>query len=220
MIDIEEAATKVKLGPEKKRLQSDYERKMTAYHEGGHAILAHYLPNTDPVHRISIVSRGRALGFTMTPPETDKYQQTQSELEDEIVVLLGGRTAEKLIFNELTGGASSDIDHATRIARAMVIDYGMSNLGPVNLGPQYDVSDYGRSMYEPPKLSDDMQAKVDKEISQIITIAMKKAEVLLAKYRKELDKVAAKLLEVETLEGEEFEALLDSKKTKPKHTGM
>ena len=193
---------------------------MTAYHEGGHAILAHYLPNTDPVHRISIVSRGRALGFTMTPPETDKYQQTQSELEDEIVVLLGGRTAEKLIFNELTGGASSDIDHATRIARAMVIDYGMSNLGPVNLGPQYDVSDYGRSMYEPPKLSDDMQAKVDKEISQIITIAMKKAEVLLAKYRKELDKVAAKLLEVETLEGEEFEALLDSKKTKPKHTGM
>ncbi|OGJ22452.1 MAG: cell division protein FtsH, partial [Candidatus Pacebacteria bacterium RIFCSPHIGHO2_01_FULL_46_10] len=218
--DIEEAALKVKLGPEKKRLQSDYERKMTAYHEGGHAILSHYLPNTDPVHRISIVSRGRALGFTMTPPETDKYQQTQSELEDEIVVLLGGRTAEKLIFNELTGGASSDIDRATRIARAMVIDYGMSGLGPVNLGPQYDTSDYGRAVYEPPKLSDDMQAKVDKEISQIITTAMKKAEILLAKYKKELDKVAAKLLEVETLEGEEFEALLDSKKTKPKHTGM
>ncbi|HKY73764.1 MAG TPA: ATP-dependent zinc metalloprotease FtsH, partial [Patescibacteria group bacterium] len=124
MKDIEEAALKVKLGPEKKRLQSDYERKMTAYHEGGHAVLAHFLPNTDPVHRISIVSRGRALGFTMTPPEHDKYQQTQSELEDEIVVLLGGRTAEKMIFNELTGGASSDIERATRIAKSMVMDYG------------------------------------------------------------------------------------------------
>jgi len=135
MKDIEEAALKVKLGPEKKRLQSDYERKMTAYHEGGHAVLAHFLPNTDPVHRISIVSRGRALGFTMTPPEHDKYQQTQSELEDEIVVLLGGRTAEKMIFNELTGGASSDIERATRIAKSMVMDYGMSSLGPISFSP-------------------------------------------------------------------------------------
>ncbi|MBI5151593.1 MAG: ATP-dependent metallopeptidase FtsH/Yme1/Tma family protein [Candidatus Pacebacteria bacterium] len=212
--DIEEAALKVKLGPEKKKLQSDLERKMTAYHEGGHAILAHFLPNTDPVHRISIVSRGHALGFTMTPPEQDKYQQTQSELEDQIVVLFGGRTAEKLVFEELTGGASSDIERATRIARAMVIDYGMSPLGPMNFGPLYDTSDYGRVMGEPPRLSDALQAKVDHEITSIVDRATKKAEVLLKKYMKKLDLVAEKLLEIETVEGDEFEALMGEKKTR------
>jgi cell division protease FtsH len=189
---------------------------MTAYHEGGHAILAHLLPNTDPVHRISIVSRGHALGFTMNPPEQDKYQQTQSELEDQIVVLLGGRTAEKLVFKELTGGASSDIDRATRIARAMVVDYGMSPLGPVNYGTQFETSDYGRAMYDPPKLSEEMQAKVDREISSIIDVAMKKAEELVKKHMKKLDAVANKLLDIETLEGDEFETLMGVKKTKPK----
>lgn len=212
--DVEEAALKVKLGPEKKRLQSDLERKMTAYHEGGHAVLAHFLPNTDPVHRISIVSRGRALGFTMNPPEQDKYQQTQSELEDHIVELLGGRTAEKLVFNQLTGGASNDIERATRVARAMVMDYGMSPLGPMNFGPIYDTTDYGRAMMEPPKISENLQAKVDAEISAIIDRSTKKAEVLLKKHMKKLDAVAAKLLEVETLEGDEFEGLMGSKKAK------
>src|SRR5258708_7507229 len=108
--DIEQAALKVKLGPEKKKLQSEHEREMTAYHEAGHAIIAHFLPHTDPVHRISIVSRGMALGFTMTPPETDKYQQTKDELEERISVMLGGRAAEQLIFNKLTGGVSSDLE--------------------------------------------------------------------------------------------------------------
>lgn len=213
--DIEEAALKVKLGPEKRRLQSDYERSMTAYHEGGHAVLAHFLPHTDPVHRISIVSRGRALGFTMTPPETDKFQTTKSELEEQIVVLLGGRTAEKQIFHELTGGASSDIERATRIARAMVVDYGMSDLGPVNLGPQYEVGDYGRAMMEPVKLSEEMQAKVDAEVNRLISKAMKHAEELLTKHRAELDKLAKRLLEIETLETDEFESLMGAKKTKP-----
>lgn len=210
--DIEEAALKVKLGPEKKKLQSDLERKMTAYHEGGHAVLAHFLPNTDPVHRVSIVSRGRALGFTMTPPEQDKYQQTQSELEEQIVVLLGGRTAEKQIFGELTGGASSDIERATHIARAMVVDYGMSPLGPMNFGPLYDLSDYGRSMNEPPRLSNDLQAKVDKEIIGVIERSTAKAEILLKKYRKQLDAIAHKLLEVETIESDEIDALMGEKK--------
>ncbi|KKS30484.1 MAG: hypothetical protein UU93_C0037G0005 [Candidatus Amesbacteria bacterium GW2011_GWA2_42_12] len=212
--DIEEAALKVKLGPEKKRLQSDLERKMTAYHEGGHAVLAHFLPDTDPVHRISIVSRGHALGFTMNPPEHDKYQQTQSELEDQIVVLLGGRTAEKLIFRELTGGASSDIERATRIARAMVVDYGMSPLGPINFGPLYENTDYGRAGFEPPKISEAMQSKIDREMAIIIDDAMKKAEMMLKKYIKKLDAVAEKLLDVETLEGDEFEAIMGANKTK------
>jgi len=206
--DIEEAALKVKLGPQKKRLQSEHDRKMTAYHEGGHAILAHFSPHTDPVHRISIVSRGHALGFTMTPPETDRYQKTKSEFESEIVVLLGGRTAEKQIFNELTGGASNDIERATRIARAMVVDYGMSTLGPVNFGPQYDTSDYGRAMMEPMRPSEAIQAKIDQEIQTIINNSMKLAESMLKKYRKELDRVAEKLLEVETLESEEFEKIV------------
>lgn len=213
--DIEEAALKVKLGPERRRLQSEEERRMTAYHEGGHAVLAHFLPHTDPVHRISIVSRGRALGFTMTPPETDKYQRTKSELEEEIVVLLGGRTAEKQVFKELTGGASSDIERATRIARAMVMDYGMSELGPVMLSPQYETNDYGRAMMEPVKLSEEMQAKVDAEVNRIIEKAMKHAEEMLMKHRAELDKVANRLLEIETLETDEFESIMGAKKTKP-----
>jgi len=210
--DIEEAALKVKLGPEKKKLQSDLERKMTAYHEGGHAVLAHFLPNTDPVHRVSIVSRGRALGFTMTPPEQDKYQQTQSELEEQIIVLLGGRTAEKQIFGELTGGASSDIERATHIARSMVVDYGMSPLGPMNFGPLYDMSDYGRAMNEPPRLSNDLQAKVDKEIMNVIERATTKAETMLKKYRKQLDAISNKLLEVETVESDEIDAIMGEKK--------
>lgn len=214
--DVEEAATKVKLGPEKRKLQSVYERKMTAYHEAGHAVIAHVLPHTDAVHRISIISRGRALGYTMTPPETDKYQQTKSELQETVAVLLGGRTAEQLVFNELTGGASSDIDRATRIARAMVVDYGMSSLGPVNLGPQFEISDYGKAMMEPTKLSDAMQEKVDLEISKIMDEASVLSEKLLKKHKKNLDVIAAKLLEIETLDGEEFETLMGVKKSKPK----
>lgn len=214
MEDLEEAALKVKLGPEKKKLQSEYERKMTAWHEAGHAILAHVLPHTDPVHRISIVSRGRALGFTMTPPEVDKYQRTKSELVEEMAVLLGGRTAEEMVFKELTAGASSDINRVTRIARAMVEDFGMSKLGPLNFGPQYDTSDYGRAMMEPSSLSDSMKAKVDEEIQKFAEDASQLAKKLLTKHRTELDKVAEKLLEIESLDADEFEKLMGMKKAK------
>lgn len=214
--DVEEAAMKVKLGPEKKRLQDDYERSMTAYHEAGHALAAHLLPHADPVHRVSIVSRGMALGYTLTPPEQDKYQQTKSELLEDIIVLLGGRTAEKLVFNELTGGASSDIDRATKVARAMVIDYGMSEkLGPVNLGPQYDTTTWGRAAMEPSKLSESKQALVDEEIASIIREAQKAAEALLKKYRTALDTVAEALLAHESLDQDEFEALIGLPKAKP-----
>jgi cell division protease FtsH len=122
MEDIEEASMKVKYGPSKKRLRDDYERELTAYHEAGHAVLAHVLPNTDPVHRISIVSRGQALGYTFTPPEKDKLQILKSEMLDEIIVMMGGRAAEMLVFEEQTAGASNDIERATRVARAMVIE--------------------------------------------------------------------------------------------------
>jgi cell division protease FtsH len=211
--DIEEAALKVKLGPSKRRLSDDYERKMTAYHEAGHAVIAHLLPGADPVHRISIVSRGRALGFTLTPPEQDKYQQTQSEMEDTIAVMLGGRAAEKLIFNELTGGASSDIERATDIARNMVFEYGMSKLGPVNLHPDYDM-DYARASNEPYVISEKTKQEADAEVSRILNDQVERVANLLKKNKKSLDTISLRLLEVETLDADEFNALMGVDKVK------
>ncbi|HCC84467.1 MAG TPA: cell division protein FtsH, partial [Candidatus Pacebacteria bacterium] len=141
MEDIEDAATKVKLGPEKKRLQSDLDRKLTAYHEVGHAVVSHFLPNTDPVHRISIVSRGMALGYTLIPPAKDKLHETKTHLLEKITVMMGGRAAEEVFMNQMTTGASNDFDQATQVAKAMVIEYGMSSLGPINFGPNMDVTE-------------------------------------------------------------------------------
>jgi len=206
--DIEEAATKVKLGPEKKRLQSEEERKMTAYHEAGHAVVSFVLPHIDPVHRISIVSRGIAMGFTLIPPKKDRYTETKSHLLETIATLLGGRAAEELIFNEFTGGAVSDIDQATRIARQMVVDFGMSSLGPTYLGPQIETTEWGRSWIQPSEISPDMQAKVDREIKKIVDESYQKALEILKKSKKKLDIIAEKLVKQETLEGEEFEKLM------------
>lgn len=210
--DLEEAALKVKLGPSKKRLHSELERRMTAYHEAGHAIVAHFLPDADRVHRISIVSRGQALGFTLTPPEQDKYQQTRSELMASMAVLLGGRAAEDIFFNELTGGASSDIERVTRIARAMVLDYGMSKLGPLNFGPQYEMSSYSRAVGEPMQVSDRIQGEVDAEMQRMVAEAEEMTRKLILKHRKTMDRIVDRLLEVETLEAEEFEAVVGAKK--------
>lgn len=211
--DIEEAALKVKLGPSKRRLKDRNEREMTAYHEAGHAVVAHLLPNADPVHRISIVSRGMALGFTLTPPEQDKLQQTKSELEDNIAVMLGGRAAEELIFNELTGGASSDIERATRIARAMVFELGMSKLGPVNMVPEYG-DNYTRAIGEPYVISERFKQEADAEVSRIIDEQVKRVAKLLKTNKKSLDLISTKLVEVETLDADEFNALMGVDKAK------
>ncbi|MBU0579245.1 ATP-dependent zinc metalloprotease FtsH [Patescibacteria group bacterium] len=213
--DIEEASLKVKLGRSKKRLHDEYERRLTAYHEAGHAVIAHISPYADPVHRVSIVSRGMALGYTLTPPEKDKVQLTRSELLENMVVMLGGRAAENLIFNELTAGASSDIKRATVIARSMVVEYGMSNLGPMNFGPQYESSDYGMLWGKPFEISDSVQAKVDEEIARLINKAQDQSAKLLKKYKKQLDIIALKLLEIETLDADEFTQLMGMKKAKP-----
>ena len=211
MEEIEEAALKVKLGPEKRRLFSEEERKMTAYHEGGHAVVSFYLPNIDPVHRISIVSRGMALGFTMIPPKKDRYQETRSHLLETVTSLLGGRAAEELIFKELTGGASSDIDRATFIARKMVVDYGMSSLGPIYLGPQFEEGDYSRSWQQPTEVSQNMQSVIDKEIKQIVDSCYKNSKLILSQHKDKLTVIAEKLIEQETIEGEEFEKLMKRK---------
>jgi len=213
MEDIEEASLKVKYGPSKKRLHDDYEREMTACHEAGHAVLAHILPYADPVHRISIVSRGHALGYTFTPPEKDRVQLLKSEMLDDMVVMMGGRTAEELVYGEQTAGASNDIERATRAARAMVVEYGMSDLGPMNFAPQYDQT-YARAWGEPQKISSQLQEKVDDEIRKYIDEAQKKATLLLKKHRKELDAVTKKLLEIETMDSDEFERVMGMPKAR------
>ncbi len=212
MMDIEEAATKVKLGPEKKRLQSDLDRKMTAYHEAGHAVVNYFSPHLDPVHRISIVSRGQALGFTMAPPEKDRLHETKSRLLEEMAMTMGGRAAEQVVFKEMTSGASNDIDQATRIARYMVTEFGMSDLGPINFGPQTDVTEWGKAFYEQQSVSQEMAAAIDREIKKFLDTAYAQALTLVKKYRKEMDIVADALIKKETLEGDEFETLLGSPK--------
>ena len=206
--DFEEAATKVKLGPEKKRLQTDEDRTMTAYHEAGHAIVAYHMKEMDKVHRISIVSRGMALGYTLTPPEKDRLHETKSHLIDQIACMMGGRAAEELIFKDVTSGASNDIDQATRIARYMVMEFGMSDLGPVNFGPQMDVTEWGKSLSEQHQISPDMLSAIDKEVKKFIDVGYKTAQDTVKKHKKQMDTIVRVLLEKETIESEEFEELM------------
>ncbi len=210
MHSIEESATKMKLGPEKKRLQSDYDRKLTAYHEAGHAIVSHFLPHTDPVHRISIVSRGMSLGHTLIPPATDKVHETKTHLIERIAVMMGGRAAEEIFFKEITTGAANDFNQATSIARAMVTEYGMSPLGPINLGATHDITDY-RVGYREESISQDMMSKVDGEIRKILDQGLSDAMTLIKSKRKEMDAVSIALLEKENLEKEEFEKIVGEK---------
>lgn len=212
MKDIEEAATKVKLGPEKKRLQSALDKKMTAYHEAGHAIVSHELSHMDPVHRISIVSRGMALGYTLIPPERDRLHETKSQLLERITSMMGGRAAEELVFAEITSGAANDFVQATSLARLMVEDYGMSDLGPVSFGPQMDITEWGRHWMEQPVISPAMQEKIDNAIKSILDKCHDMAVSLLRKHRQALDRIAEELVKRETIEGEEFEKLMGHKK--------
>jgi cell division protease FtsH len=207
--DIEEAATKVKLGPAKKKLQSEEDKKITAYHEAGHAIVTHFLPKMDPVERISIVARGMSLGHTLIPPASDRTHETKSRILSQITAMLGGRAAEEVVFNEMTSGAANDIDKATTLARAMVVEFGMSDLGPLNLGPQYDVDEFGKTQwYEPSNISPAMQEKVDLEIKKIIDSCYRQALSIVKKERKKLDAVVSSLLEKETLTRDEFEKIV------------
>ncbi|MCA9371393.1 ATP-dependent zinc metalloprotease FtsH [Candidatus Woesebacteria bacterium] len=213
MEDIEEAATKVKLGPEKKRLQSDFDRKITAYHEAGHAIASHFQEHTDAVHRVSIVSRGMALGYTLIPPAKDKLHETKSHLLERLAVMMGGRAAEETVFNEITTGAANDFDQATQVAKNMVMEYGMSALGPINFGPTQDITEWGRSYWEQNSVSDETMAKIDAEVKTILETAYKKAKKLIATKRKELDAVAEALIKHENLDQDQFEKIVGKKST-------
>ncbi len=209
--DLEEAATKEKLGPQRKRMQSDRDRKLAAYHEAGHAVVGHFLKNVDPVHRISIVSRGMSGGHTLFPPTEDRSNESKSRLLEQITAALGGQASEDLIFKDISTGAASDIEVATNIARAMVTQYGMSGLGPLSVAPR-PMFGIWRGMDEGAELSPKMHDAVDAEVKKIIDNCYKAAQDLLRKHKTKLDAVAKELLEKETLEGEEFEKIVGKKK--------
>jgi len=190
---------------------SEREKRVIAYNESGHALVAHALPNADPVHKVSIIPRGRALGYTLTLPMEDKFLVRRSELLDELAMLLGGRTAEELIFSDPTTGAQNDIDRATTIARQMVTEFGMSErLGPLRLGqPQGEVF-LGRDFNSTPDYSDEIAARIDGEVHELVEGAHRVAREILETNRAVLDQMANELVDHETLEVERVQAIFSS----------
>ncbi len=221
MLELEEAIDRVMAGPERRsRLISDREKKVIAYHEGGHALVAWVLPNADPVHKITIIPRGRALGYTMTLPLEDKFLMTRQELIDELAMLLGGRVAEELVFQDITTGAQNDLDRATKIARQMVTEYGMSDkLGPMTLGQKQGEVFLGRDFSSHPDYSEQVAFEIDSEIRDLIDQAHDEALEILTGMRDRLDQIAMALIERETVEKEELVALLDGLVKRPQRTG-
>jgi cell division protease FtsH len=197
-------------GPEKKtRVMSEKERRITAYHEMGHALVAHYLDHTDPVHKISVISRGQALGYTISLPTEDKFLTTRAELSDTMAMTLGGRAAEELVFDEVTTGASNDLEKVTATAKQMVMRFGMSEkLGPRVFGHDHGQPFLGREFSSEPDYSDEIAREIDDEIRRIVEEAHQSARDILAQHRQKLDDVSEVLLKRETIEREQFVALL------------
>ncbi|SHE43129.1 ATP-dependent zinc metalloprotease FtsH [Clostridium fallax] len=216
MDEMEEAITRVIAGPEKKsKVISEHDRKLTAYHEAGHAITMRLLPNSDPVHEISIIPRGMAGGYTMHLPKEDRSYTSKLKLKDDMVGLLGGRVAEKIIMGDISTGAKNDIDRASNIARSMVMEYGMSDLlGPISFGGDHNEVFLGRDIGRSRNFSEEVGSEIDKEIKRFIDEAYVKAENLLTDNIDKLHAVAQALLEKEKLEASEFEAIFSGKSLK------
>ncbi|MHC1685544.1 MAG: ATP-dependent zinc metalloprotease FtsH [Clostridiaceae bacterium] len=212
MDELEEAVTRVIAGPEKKsRVVSEKDRKLTAYHEAGHAVVMHLLPNSDPVHQISIIPRGMAGGYTMHLPDEDRAYTSKLRLEDEMVGLLGGRVAEKLIIGDISTGAKNDIDRTTSIARKMVMEFGMSEeLGPISFGQDGNEVFMGRDFNRSRNYSEEVASSIDKEVRRLIHNAYISAEKLLTENIEKLHLVAKALLEREKLEADEFLSLFET----------
>lgn len=205
--DCYDAIEKVLLGPERKSfIMSKEDKKITAYHEAGHALVAHVQPHTDPVQKISIISRGRAAGYTLKTPEREKHFQTKEDFIAELAVLFGGFAAEKIIFNKVTTGASSDLRKATQIARKMITEYGMSSdLGPMTFGEKEELVFLGKEIGEQKNYSEKTAAAIDDEMQKLIKLGYEKSITILNENREKLEKLTAILLEKETIEREEFE---------------
>ncbi len=208
--ELEEGIMRVIAGPEKKtRLFSEKERKITAYHEMGHALVGHYLEDTDEVHKISIISRGQALGYTISLPREDRYLTTRSALMDQLAMTLGGRAAEEIVFQEITTGAANDIEKVTATAKQMIMRYGMSEkLGPRVLGRNHDMPFLGREMGNEPDYSEEIAREIDDEIRRVIEEAHEEAHRVLRQHVDELHQLSAILIERETIDKDQFERLL------------
>jgi cell division protease FtsH len=216
MDEFEASVDRVIAGPERRsRLISEKEKRVVAYHEVGHALVMELLPNGDPVHKVSILPRGLALGYTMALPGEDKYLTTRDELLDDITGLLGGRAAEQIVFNQMTTGANNDLDRATDIARRMVCEYGMSEeLGPITLGRRHGNPFLGRDIMEDRNYSEEVAEKIDAEVRRIIETCYDRAMSILTEHRAKMDEISELLLERETIEREEFERLMAGLSTK------
>jgi cell division protease FtsH len=212
-IELEEGIMRVIAGPEKKtRVMSEKERLITAYHEMGHAIVGHFLEHADPVHKISIISRGQALGYTISLPTEDKFLTTRAELDHQMAMTLGGRAAEEIIFGEITTGASNDLEKVTQTAKQMVMRFGMSEkLGPRVFGHDHGQPFLGREFSSEPDYSDEIAREIDDEIRRVIEAAHQQAKDILTERRSSLEKISVILVKRETIERDEFEALLAGK---------
>jgi cell division protease FtsH len=208
--ELEEGIMRVIAGPEKRtRLFSEQERKITAYHEMGHALVGHYLEHTDEVHKISIISRGQALGYTISLPREDRYLTTKSALMDQLAMTLGGRAAEELVFQEVTTGAANDLEKVTSTAKQMIMRFGMSEkLGPRVLGRNHDMPFLGREMGNEPDYSEEVAREIDDEIRRVIEEAHDRAHQVLREHMDVLHQLSAILIERETIDKDQFERLL------------
>jgi cell division protease FtsH len=217
MNEMEESIDRVIAGPQRKsRVISDKEKRVIAYHEAGHALVGHALPNADPVHKISIIPRGRALGYTLSLPTEDRFLVTRSEMIDELAMFLGGRVAEELVFEDPTTGAQDDIDRATKMARQMVTEYGMSaKLGPMALGQKSEQVFLGRDFASHPDYSENIAFEIDKEIRRLLDESFAEARAILVQYRPVLDKIVDSLIEHETVEKDLLQKLLEPVKKRP-----
>ena len=212
-VELEEGIMRVIAGPEKKtRVMSEKERLITAYHEMGHALAGHFLEHSDPVHKISVISRGQALGYTISMPQEDRFLTTRAELNDTLAMTLGGRAAEELVFDEITTGASNDIEKVTATAKQMVMRFGMSErLGPRVFGHDHGQPFLGREFSTEPDYSDEIAREIDDEVRRIIESAHKRATNILVEHERDLKKISEILVKRETIEKEEFLALLAGK---------
>ena len=210
--NLEESIEKVLLGPERRsKVFSEKEKKVTAYHEAGHAVVAYYSPEADPVRKISIISRGHAGGYTLKLPEEDKHLHTRTSFWSELATLMGGYTAELLKFKELPTGASNDLRQATNLARKIVTDFGMSKLGPITYGHKEEYVFLGKELHEAKTYSESTAAKIDEHIAELLRTAQTKAEEILTKYAEKLELIAQTLLRKETIGQAEFLALMTGK---------
>jgi cell division protease FtsH len=220
--EIEEAVERLIAGPEKKsRVISDREKAIIAYHEAGHAIVMRMLPNCDPVHKISVISRGMALGYTMPLPPEDRHLMSRAKFNDDLAGLMGGHMAERLVFGDVTTGAGNDLERATGIARRMVTEWGMSDkLGPRTYGKREEMVFLGREITEQRNYSEQVAQTIDEEVRDIIERATRAAGDILTRHRRILDSVAERLMKEETIDASAFEAMFgDVKRPEPVLTG-